>query len=377
MNWIPAINVLRFMMPLLGLSIIRIRRQNRQVWLGAAFCGALIAYLLVDFPALRESPFWIFLVAGAFAIPVIFRLLAHALFDDHFKIRWHHFLILASVLVVNYVLLFLKTVSRTPGSLVSVLGVGIVTGSGYHVIDLNPLPQLNLTHTEKLILTLALQNIPLHVDSELRQLADGLLNKLLEQPVESESISLETPPAGRLKGNVFARLQQAIEGHRLVTFLRYRKLDDEVVDGVTVEPYLLYFRERAWYLVAWNPQRAGHRVYRLDRIDKLRVEKETFTPRAFDAPEYFRGTLGAVVGEPQRLRVRFTGLAREIVKKDGRFSPDDLHEENGVLFLDTIIKGEILWLRWILGFGGETEILEPEVMRKAAISMLQAGLQKY
>lgn len=147
--------------------------------------------------------------------------------------------------------------------------------------------------------------------------------------------------------------------------------------GAILEPYLLYFRERAWYLVAWNPQRAEHRVYRLDRIDKLRVEKNTFTPRAFDAPEYFRGTLGAVVGEPQRLRARFTGLAKEIVKKDGRFSPKDLHEEKGVLILDTIIKGDILWLRWILGFGGEAEILEPMSLRENAEAMLREGLQKY
>jgi predicted DNA-binding transcriptional regulator YafY len=202
----------------------------------------------------------------------------------------------------------------------------------------------------------------------------------LEQPVESSVIALEAPPAGQLKGNVFARLQKAIEAHQFVTFIKYRKLENEVVSGVTVEPYLLYFRERAWYLVAWNPQRAGHRVYRLDRIDpdsSGRVEKKTFSPRAFDAPEYFRGTLGAMVGEPQRLEVRFTGLAKEIVKKDGRFSPKDLREENAALILETTIKGEILWLRWILGFGGEAEILEPLSMREKAVVMLRSGLQNY
>lgn len=257
------------------------------------------------------------------------------------------------------------------------MGVPVVPENGYRVLDTNPLPQLNLTHTEQVILTLALQNLPLHLDRELKKLVTGLQNKLLEQPVESPVIALEAPPAGQLKGNVFARLQKAIEAHQYVTFVRYRKLTDEVVSGVTLEPYLLYFRERAWYLVAWNPQRAEHRVYRLDRIDKLRVEKRTFTPRAFDAPEYFRGTLGVVVGEPRRLRVRFTGLAREIVKKDGRFSPKDLHEENNALILDTIIQGEILWLRWILGFGGEAEILEPAAMREEAQRMLHDALNNY
>ncbi|MDZ7343686.1 MAG: WYL domain-containing protein, partial [candidate division KSB1 bacterium] len=198
-----------------------------------------------------------------------------------------------------------------------------------------------------------------------------------EQPVESPVIALEAPPAGQLKGNVFARLQKAIEAHQLVTFLKYRKLADEVVSGLTVEPYLLYFRDRAWYLVAWNPLREAHRIYRLDRIDKLHVEKQIFTPRPFNAEEYFRGSFGIVVDAPQRLRARFTGLAKEIVKKDGRFSPEEMREENGALILDKIIKGEILYLRWILGFGGEAEILEPAAMREKAVSMLRAALQRY
>ena len=146
---------------------------------------------------------------------------------------------------------------------------------------------------------------------------------------------------------------------------------------MTVEPYLLYFRERAWYLVAWNPQREAHRIYRLDRIDKLQVEKQTFIPRPFNAEEYFRGSFGIVVDAPQHLRVRVNGLAKEIVKKDGRFAPDEMREANGALILDKTIKGEILWLRWILGFGGEAEILEPAAMREKAVKMMREGLGRY
>lgn len=257
------------------------------------------------------------------------------------------------------------------------LGAAISCENGYRVISMPTLPQFQFTHIEQVVLTLALKNLPLHLDKELQRIAGGLLNKLLEQPVESPEIALEAPLVGRLKGNVFGRLQKAIEAHQLVTLVKYRKLADETISGLTLEPYLLYFRERAWYLVAWNPQRAAHRIYRLDRIDKLRVEKQTFIPRPFNAEEYFRGSLGIVVDEPQRLRVGFTGLAKEIVKKDGRFSPQEMREENGTLILDKIIKGEILWLRWILGFGGEAEILEPAALREKAMAMLREGLARY
>jgi len=257
------------------------------------------------------------------------------------------------------------------------MGVTISCDGGYRVIAEEVLPQLDLSHAEQLVVTLALRHLPLHLDRELEKIASGVLNKLLEQPVENCGITLETAKIGPLKPGVFSRLQQAIEEHRLVTFLKYRKLTDEEEQDLRLEPYHLRFMDRAWYLVAWSLKRNAFRTYRLDRIDKLRLEKQTFVPRTFDPEEYFRGAFGAVVDAPQHLRVRFTGLAREIVKKDGRFTPAEMREENGTLILDKTIQGEILWLRWILGFGGEAEILEPAAMREKAVKMMREGLARY
>ncbi|MBV6506959.1 MAG: hypothetical protein ILNGONEN_02547 [Syntrophorhabdaceae bacterium] len=257
------------------------------------------------------------------------------------------------------------------------MGVTLAGNGGYHVIAEDVLPQLNLTRGEQLVVTLALRNLPLHLDQELEEIANGVLNKLLEQPVEGSGIALEYAKVGPLKPGVFSRLHRALDEHRLITFVKYRKLADEEEKNLRLEPYHLRFMDRAWYLVAWSFKRSAFRTFRLDRIDTLRVEKETFDPRPFDPDEYFRGAFGPVVDVPQRLRVRFTGLAKEIVKKDGRFAPEEMREENGALILDKTIQGDILWLRWILGFGGEAEILEPAALREKAVAMLREGLARY
>src|SRR5574341_2336894 len=107
------------------------------------------------------------------------------------------------------------------------MGVTLAGNGGYHVIAEDVLPQLNLTRAEQLVVTLALRHLPLHLDKELEEIANGVLNKLLEQPVESRGIALETARAGPLKPGVFSRLHKAIDEHRLITFVKYRKLTDE------------------------------------------------------------------------------------------------------------------------------------------------------
>ena len=257
------------------------------------------------------------------------------------------------------------------------MGVAIDCHSGYRVISEDLLPQLNLTHAEKVVLTMALRYLPLQQDKELKRIAESLLNKLLDQPVENTSVLIESRAPSTLRGNVFARLQKAIEEHRKITLARYRKLDNEILLARELEPYLLVFKKYHWYLVAWTGENEKFQTYRLDRIEKLHVENTKFPPREFDPHQYFRGSLGAYVDHPQRLRARFTGIAKEIVRKSGRVALEDLHDEGESLLLDTIIRGEIQWLRWILGFGGEAEILEPESMREKAKTMLQAAMQAY
>lgn len=257
------------------------------------------------------------------------------------------------------------------------LGVTIAINGGYRVVAENPLPQLDFTATERMVLTMALQAMPLHGDRELEAIANSLFNKLLDRPEGEELVIVEPGHFSKTKGRSFARLQNAIAERRYVTLIEYTKFDDTVLRFRRIEPYALVHRDRHWYVVAWSEVKGAFQTYRLDRIGKLRVESETYTPRPFDAQDYFRGTIGMFVDAPQPLKVRFTGEAKKIVEKDGRFLQEELHDEGDSLILETTIRGEILWLRWLVGFGGEAEILSPPGLREKAKRMLQDGLAQY
>ncbi len=257
------------------------------------------------------------------------------------------------------------------------LGVAIACDGGYRVVSESALPQFDLTEQEQLFLTLALRTLPISDDSTWSEIANGLLNKLLDQPAENQAVLLEHRSRDKLAGTTFSRLQKAIEAHRRIRLERYRRLTGEIVTDLPVEPYILVHRAYHWYLVAWTSSLQQFRTYRMDRIEKMQVEKETYTVRPFNPERYFHGSFEVMVGKPQRLRVRFTGLAKQIVRTSGRFQPDDLCTDDDAVLLDTSMSGETQWLRWLLGFGGEAEILEPKGLRQQAQEMLTAGLAVY
>ena len=257
------------------------------------------------------------------------------------------------------------------------IGVNMAENNGWYLTSEKPLPQLILNDAEKVVLTLALRHFTLHLDRDLDEIANSLLNKLLESPANVPGISLESVTISGAWQGFFGRLDKAIDQNRWATLLEYQKLNNEIVKDRRVAPYNLAFRERAWYLVAYTPSSGRYQNYRLDRIRKLRIEKETFQPRSFDIKAHYQGSLGGLVDSPQRMKARFKGLAAEILKKDGRINGDDIYPEGESVILDTVINGEDQWLRWLTGFGAEVEILEPEALRRKALDRFQAALSTY
>jgi predicted DNA-binding transcriptional regulator YafY len=64
----------------------------------------------------------------------------------------------------------------------------------------------------------------------------------------------------------------------------YRSRADETT-ARRVEPHRLVAHGGRWYLVAFDPERAGWRTFRVDRMAELRPTRRGFTPRELPAPD--------------------------------------------------------------------------------------------
>jgi predicted DNA-binding transcriptional regulator YafY len=133
---------------------------------------------------------------------------------------------------------------------------------------------------------------------------DQYLPKRLRHRAAQLRASLETSTSlgPSTSADDLATLADAIQRHLVVTF-DYSGKDGRQVPR-RVEPHRqIHFRLR-WYVLAWDTDKDDWRVFRVDRISRLRTPAGTFTPRplpADTAVDYLRQGLNK-----QRVRVVLT-----------------------------------------------------------------------
>ncbi|RJS16121.1 WYL domain-containing protein [Corallococcus sp. H22C18031201] len=136
-----------------------------------------------------------------------------------------------------------------------------------------------------------------------------------------------------------------------------------------VRPYELLSHRGQWYLQGFCHTRQDARLFRLDRMEALAVTDTAFEPppnaRA-DVPNPARSRTEASV------RVRFSPIAAPYVKE--RFGRDARPLSDGGV--EVMVAGDSeRWLtQWVLSFGGEAEVVEPQAARAAVARAARASL---
>lgn len=141
-----------------------------------------------------------------------------------------------------------------------------------------------------------------------------------------------------------------------------------------VEPYGIAHRRGHWYLVGRTGD--GERMYRVDRIENLRVGEK---PDAFDKPKGF--DIRAVVDSQP-----WEAGTDPVIETTVRFDPDvawwaarslGLPEpEDGELVASVAVANRDAFVGWVLSFGATAEVLAPAEMREAVARRVEDALRQ-
>lgn len=184
------------------------------------------------------------------------------------------------------------------------------------------------------------------------------LRKAVPEPLRADADRLArgldvVTPAGPWAG----ALREAI-ARRVETLLDYCAVADARATRRTVEPRALFHRDGRWYLAAWNVEKAGEHLFRLDRIAQVELGTRVF--EAHKGPplaRYAGQNLFFETGAEREVTLRFRGAAARL-QKERHGARARANADGSVSVIVRVTPGNYL-MGIVLGYGGEAEVEGP------------------
>lgn len=203
-----------------------------------------------------------------------------------------------------------------------------------------------------------------------QEIATGLHHTLVVDPIQAYS----QPPLPGIEN----ALRAALEGPHPVKLL-YQALDADEPSERVVRPYGMAYRGTALYLIGYCEMRQGIRIFRVNRILAAAVLSSTFTrPADFDLERYLSGIWGIEFGPLMRVRVRFDRQVARLARETAWHPTQRVEEEgNGSVILQMETRGTNELARWLAGYGGSVEVLDPPELREAVRALGRGIVARY
>jgi predicted DNA-binding transcriptional regulator YafY len=171
--------------------------------------------------------------------------------------------------------------------------------------------------------------------------------------------------------------QAAVERRRVE--MAYHSLQRKEKTIRKVDPYKVWFYDGTIYLIGLCHLRGEVRMFVLDRIKMLNLTDERFTiPRDFNLDDFMRHSFKVMHDELHTVKVRISpGWARWVGEKVWHESQKAKKTGDGGLEMTFRVAGLDEIKRWVLSFGPEAQVLEPEKLRKLVQQDLHRNLAQY
>jgi proteasome accessory factor BC len=245
------------------------------------------------------------------------------------------------------------------------------TEDGVGTIEVDPEPYSDnfdrparLLPVEGKALVAAIDLIGEHIpEGSLSSAREKIVTALGEDPMEQ---GLQVAHAAGDDSDLARLVSTAIVEHRLIE-LEYFKENEDEISHRAVEPYALTNGREGWYVACFDPERDGVRHFRLDRIKRAEISKDTFEPRPeVDPAAEVDGWLRTGEVEASRTarvwvspeRARWAREARRIVAE----------RSDGSVVVELSFAGVDWLVREILKEAGDAAVLEPPDAREAVLA---------
>ena len=189
---------------------------------------------------------------------------------------------------------------------------------------------------------------------DLPDLTSGAGDLTLNQPVDQEF------------GRRFEALKAGVE-RRLPVACRYYSIQRDADEERVIEPYGLMLSWGHWYCIARAPDKDAIRVFRLSRMRDVQLQERArpFTvPDSFSVREYLdRSPWELGDGPAIAVEVRIAFPHSRWVMSEGLGEVLEATDPSGGARLRFEVRATDAFVRWLLPFGPQVEVLTPSSVR--------------
>ena len=162
-------------------------------------------------------------------------------------------------------------------------------------------------------------------------------------------------------------IQTALQENRLLSF-DYRDRHGQKTTRI-IEPYQLVLKSGQFYLQGYCYHRQDYRLFRLSRMSKLQLKKETFTPRAYPQPQLDYPDSSSPQKILVTLRIHHASLNRVL----DVFPEAQVSSEGGEYDIVSFsFFANDYYYDLLLSFGAQCECLAPPAVRSEIKRRVQA-----
>jgi predicted DNA-binding transcriptional regulator YafY len=262
-----------------------------------------------------------------------------------------------------------------------------VTGQGYSLLEGYFLPPISFSPDEALLLMLGSEVMAQNFDAHYRTSARSARRKIeavLPEALRTQVGTLQNQISFVAASNAdspvshdyLPQFRRAILERRTVR-LHYHQRFPEAGESPAsireVDPQRLVHRANAWYLSAYCHLRQEMRHFRLDRIERLELLPQTFADPTFSAADLSLST------PPRDLVIRALfdrAVARWLPEARSFYIIEEAETEIGLLVTLTVRQEQEV-LPWLLSWGSQVQVLEPESLRRKLAEEAAKMVQNY
>lgn len=170
----------------------------------------------------------------------------------------------------------------------------------------------------------------------------------------------------------FSLLKHAILNTKVVSFDYYSSYGEKTTRSV--EPIQLWFKDKNWYLKAFCKLKEGQRVFRLSRIKNLFVSDEVFIRKPIEIQDESRNLDQNQEIINLKLNINFSQSYRVYDEFD--HEQITVNDDNTFTVSASYPQGEWVY-SYILSFGPDAIVLEPEYVKNIIKAKLNKMINKY